>query len=618
MAARVEKQAMEAEAGAAAGAGAGAGGGGAPEASLVALPDSLHLLIMGYIGSKDREQDLPLDRLAVSATAKDLLRLYGGRSERLRLEEQRGRDLDALRGFLCRQERLLELEVGALSLLPGTVSAIAAGGGRHLKKLKLGGGIGAESAMMLASLFIPQHNYLAALEELQIDWEWSDGPSFEVFLLVLGQGAAPRLRELTVGLGTRDAAVAMELLASALEARPAKGCAGLAVLELGGLDWTKDGPLDMRRRLWSVLLPTVEEILHEMNGSAQLVPFVDALLEQGAPCLRTLYDVMGPRLVGGLARLKHLEELTLSSISMETVAALEGAMEAAGGAGHFWPALRTLSLSFDEDGSIGTFMAWAGRTGAFPGLQRLEMYGEDLGALGAALTAGAFASLQELRFEAFRESEGMGGMEVLVQGLVAAPCARTLRSFEIIRDQSGGWFSSLGEAMGAGQLPVLTTLKTSDISVGDEIAVSFASSLTAVGSQALEVLGFDQTRIGDGGVVALALALQQGQLGARLKQLSFLESEDQEDNPHITNAAAAALAEALVAGKQFVAQLEELRMVAPEVTMEGARALVEAAVAHCPKLERVVLSSDSVEEEEENLEALRAIGRESGVRIDFW
>jgi hypothetical protein len=548
----------------------------------------------------------------------------GGGSRTSCLVEQRGRDLDALPGFLCRQERLLELTVCDVQLLTGTVAAITGGAGRHLKTLTLREEFVAsteEDAAASTSLFIPQHNCLPALEELRVGWRWSDSPSLNAFLSVLGQGAAPRLRNLTVWL---DADVAMKLLASALEARAAnKGCAGLAVLEVGGLDWTTDGPLDVRRRLWSVLLPTVEEISCDFVGSAQLVPFVDALLEQGAPCLRTLYHVRDPRLVGGLARFTQLEELTLSSISVETVAALEGAMDAAGGAGHFWPALRKLSLSFDEDGSIGAFMTWAGRTGAFPRLHELEMFGEDMGALGAALAAGAFASLQELILVIEREMEaddiggmgGMGGMEALVQGLVAAPCAQTLRSFVPSGSiEGGGWFSSLGEVMGAGQFPVLAEIGKSDSSIDDETAVSFASSLTAAGSQALEVLEFSYTRIGDGGVAALALALQQGRLGARLKQLSFLESEDEEDNPHITNAAAAALAEALVAGKQFVAQLEELRMVAPEMTMEGARALVEAVVAHCPKLERVELSSDIVQEEWDR-EALRALGREQGVEI---
>jgi hypothetical protein len=240
MAARVAEQAKEEVGGAAAGAGAGGDAGGAPAASFVALPDSLHLLIMGYLTFQVVEwRRLPLDRLAVSATAKDLLRLYGGGFERLRLAEQPGEELDALRGFLCRQEQLLGLTVRNMSLSPAVAAAIDSGGGRHLKMLKLRQwpfSITEEDAASLTSFFIAPHNYLLALEELEeleVGWPWTNRPSLEAFLSVLGQGPAPRLRELTASL---DAAVSMELVASALEARAAKGCAGLAVLELGRLD----------------------------------------------------------------------------------------------------------------------------------------------------------------------------------------------------------------------------------------------------------------------------------------------------------------------------------------------------------------------------------------------
>jgi hypothetical protein len=163
-------------------------------------------------------------------------------------------------------------------------------------------------------------------------------------------------------------------------------------------------------------------------------------------------------------------------------------MEAAGA---LVAALRELKFSFDGDESMGAFMAWAGRARAFPGLQRLEVHQEeDASMLGAALAAGAFASLQELRFEASREVAvdftRIRGMEALVQGLTAATCARTLRSFVIDAAGSiggGGWFSSLGEAMGAGQLPALAEIETGDKSIRDEAAVLFASSLTAAGSQ---------------------------------------------------------------------------------------------------------------------------------------
>jgi hypothetical protein len=125
--------------------------------------------------------------------------------------------------------------------------------------------------------------------------------------------------------------------------------------------------------------------------------------------------------------------------------------------------------------------------------------------------------------------------------------------------------------------------------------------------------------IADEGVMALALALREGRLGGRLKKLWFLECLEDEgdlDEPSITDVSVVALAEALVAGKQCVTQLAELRIKAHRMTTKGVQTLVEAAVSHCPKLKRLWLSKRCIKEEGDG-EALRALGRAKGVKIDF-
>jgi hypothetical protein len=118
-----------------------------------------------------------------------------------------------------------------------------------------------ESTLTLTHLFIATHGYFPALEELLITTYWDDGPSLEVFLAVLAHGAAPRLRKLNLYAKKEEkvnASAVVAVLAWALETRAAKGCPALAELDLGVVRWATDGPLDVRRRVWSVLLPTVE------------------------------------------------------------------------------------------------------------------------------------------------------------------------------------------------------------------------------------------------------------------------------------------------------------------------------------------------------------------------
>jgi hypothetical protein len=575
--------------------------------TFTSLPECLHLIIAGCLDSKGR--------LAVSTTAWSMVRLYGVRFERLVLGRLGldGRALDAVSGFLCRQEQLLELQVDSQSLLPAVAAAIAAGGGRHLKKLLLPHRpdtvVTRESTLTLTQLFIAPHGYVPVLEELLINMDWNDGPSLEVFLAVLAHGAAPRLRKLCLlaKKGEVNASAVVAVLGATLETRAAKGCAALAELDLGVVSWATDGPLDVRRRVWSVLLPTVETIPYDLDGSMALVPFVDALLEQGAPCLRTLYIWNDLRLVLGLAQFSRLEVLQLWYASMGTVEALEGAMDAAGGAEQFLPALQKLQVSFDEEDmedSRAAFLAWAGRTGAFPRLLTLECVSDWCGGLGAALAAGAFAALEKLKL---KWNSGIFGAKALVQGLALAPCARTLRSFKFIGDcchDSGEWISTFGAAIGACRFPALAELMFEDYTIDNEAVVPFASSLTAAGSQALEELHFQHMRFGNAGLTAIAAALREGRLGARLRELSFHEDEAIGDDQGflITDASVVALGAALVAGKQFVTQLEYLQMFAYRMTMKGAKALVEAAAFHCLRLKRLEFRGRNL-----TIEGLRAL-----------
>jgi hypothetical protein len=321
-----------------------------------------------------------------------------------------------------------------------------------------------------------------------------------------------------------------------------------------------------------------------------VMPFVDALVEQGAPCLRTLYIWDQPRLVLGLAQFSRLEELDLLRSSMGTVEALEEALDAAGGAEQFLPALRELQVSFEPDeedmeDSRAAFLEWAGRTGAFPQLHELRFVSDQCGGLGSALAAGAFASIQQLCLS--NVQFGIGGMEALAQGLVEAPCAQTLRLlfFIVGHEEDGGWYGILGA--GIGRFPALAELMFENQAIDDEAAaVSFASALTVEGSQALEVLRFRCARFSDEGLTAMALALWEGRLGAHLMKLCFHEGRlrGEERDYHLTDSSVVALAEALAAGKQFVSQLESLQMFAPRMTMKGARLLAAAAASHCPKL----------------------------------
>lgn len=195
--------------------------------------------------------------------------------------------------------------ISSPSLLPAAAASSSGGAGRRLRRLFLTGYpydtvVDEAAATALCSLFQSPPGALPALEQLRIEWPWSEWNEFGEFLATLGEGASPRLRTLRVLLMVWEVKPTrlFDALASALEARRARGCVGLRELGLQSTDalsyldhcWSTQGDLRARLRLWAVLLPTVEELPEDAFSEDETAAAVlaDAIIEHGAPCVRRL------------------------------------------------------------------------------------------------------------------------------------------------------------------------------------------------------------------------------------------------------------------------------------------------------------------------------------------
>jgi hypothetical protein len=240
-----------------------------------------------------------------------------------------------------------------------------------------------------------------------------------------------------------------------------------------------------------------------------------------------------------------------------------------------------------------------GQPGALGGVKLLDCSFESVnpsslvaaGALGGALAAGAFASLETLQFKSFLGDADLGA---LVPGLRVAPCAQTLRVLKLVESgiSGGAGFELLAEAIAGGAFPSLVELNLGMNPLEDAALEAFAASLSAARPLALEVLLSDDTAVGNAGIKALASALREGHLGARLWELRF-EKVPMPDEPyHVSDAAAHALAEAFAGGREYVKHLQLLSVDAPGMTVNGIMALVESACLHCPEIEKIVVSKN--------------------------
>lgn len=215
--------------------------------------------------------------------------------------------------------------------------------------------------------------------------------------------------------------------------------------------------------------------------------------------------------------------------------------------------------------------------------------------LGLAMAAGAFPTLQQLEFGPMVVLSD-GDLEALVQGMVKAPCARTLRSLSLeghLKDIGPG-FTLLEKVIGDGRLPALRDLNLAHCKLGDAAIQEFASSLRV--ATKLERLRLELTGIGSEGISAIAEALGEGRLGSQLRELWFGEDEHDDDDCSDEEKAALALAEALEESRAYLTHLGILHF---ELLLDmdngsGAKALLEAAGAHCPALARLVMTAPEV------------------------
>lgn len=201
---------------------AGAAPGPAPPHRLASLPTDIHCSIRACLGNKEA--------YSLASTATAFVQPYGGRFDALRARNSgQTKNPAAFVRLLRRQEALEDLDVAGDPFVPCVVSALVETGcGRHLKRLDLPAG-----DLSILRLFESAPGPLPVLEDLVVFSKWPEPAGLQPLLIALAEGASPRLRELWLALNweeTRGVSEFVDRLASALEARQARGCAGLARL----------------------------------------------------------------------------------------------------------------------------------------------------------------------------------------------------------------------------------------------------------------------------------------------------------------------------------------------------------------------------------------------------
>lgn len=182
---------------------------------------------------------------------------------------------------------------------------------------------------------------------------------------------------------------------------------------------------DGLRRLWLVLLPTLERL---PDNSLIWNKVVDLIAERGAPCLKSL-RVLGPHTARCLSRLEGLEWLELYfDFEPGVGASVKAAMAATpGGSQYFLPSLRRLRLYLKDEADCEEFWAAVEQAGrAFPRLETLgvSLYDRSksvtvsaaVRGFCVALGAGALPSLQWLTLHVKVDDDGRAALARAVEG----------------------------------------------------------------------------------------------------------------------------------------------------------------------------------------------------------
>lgn len=607
---------------------------------LDALPEAAHRGISAFCPSRDWE--------AVVLASRSLLAACGHLHSRAYIDwcpfsEAPGAPW-ARKGvrarWLARQRALTRLRLREPSLFPVVAEAMLRGAWPGLKELEVSLALHSHARESLRGFVTTLERAFAAaeptgngsagalpgLEDLRIDFQWSDRGACLAFLQAFGAGAWPRLKRLQFPLEPEEA----PWLADALEARRARGgCAGLASLRLAPeYDWLRTGPVETRKRIWRVLLPTVERVgvggmagLERADDRSKEEAIADAVIQHGAPRLEEL-AVHRAFMARCLHRLPGLRALSIGDGALQPTypRLFAGAVAAAGGPRHFLPALRRLEAYMRTD-THGKRLFGPLGAGVFAGVASLRLTVGDPHAaatpaprraaseLGRALAAGAFATLERLELKLALATADAGGdaadppavsvsaqLHDLLRGVVAGPCARTLRAVAVRgawlhhhaanagggegeggegEEEEGGWLGALGAAIAAGRLPALVALDLSNNRVDDEGVEALLAPFSAERPLALQELALDRTDVGDRGAAALAAALEEGRLGSRLRELRI---GGPGHYSRITNAGASRLRDALVAAgaRRRLPWLRLVEFNGMGVTREGMLAFVTA------------------------------------------
>lgn len=280
---------------------------------LLSLPAEIHNVIGAYLNNKEIRR--------MTLTAKALVRLYCGRLHTIVPRERHGAALPAAFGRLLRRLDALKQLCVDPGVLPFTASALMETDcGRQLEALRVQLYKGTPLACILP-LFGASPGRLPALELLIINIADPEPVDLDPLLTALATGASPRLRELVLTADVRESGHVSQTVthfASTLETRRAHGCAGLARLELrrsrldSAAHWLLNGDLAARQRVWSVVLPTIEQLPDNRLNVDGAQSFENTILRYGAPRLKRV-RISTAGAVRCLPALVGLEELNLAS-----------------------------------------------------------------------------------------------------------------------------------------------------------------------------------------------------------------------------------------------------------------------------------------------------------------
>lgn len=171
---------------------------------------------------------------------------------------------------------------------------------------------------------------------------------------------------------------------------------------------------------------------------------------------------------------------------------------------------------------------------------------------------------------------------------------------------------ALGQALGAGRFLELRLLEFHNYQIDAAGMEALVAALSAAEAPQLEVPSLFSTNMGDEGIKSLAVALREGRLGSRLRELTLGNDYD-----HTTESGCLALLTATMEGQENLTCLSHLCFDVSHISLGCAEAFVVGVMLCCPSITQFNLGTDLSDADKETVRDA-AIHAARGRQVDVF